>query len=213
MKLTYKTILILFTILFGPGLNKGWAQEEKWNQYVNKYEISIDLQHFFSDGIPNKVMFKVNNINERQIKGAYRFGLGSSYWIDKYKITHDNENYKLTADKHHVDISLSFGYEFQKKLNKAVFFYGADLGAYLGITDDRDIPNINEYYNMFFVPFAGVKVFLTQNLSMAFESGIKNYYQWWKGEGSVGSPDNRQYHSFYQSKLELPYSLTFNFNF
>ncbi len=63
------------------------------------------------------------------------------------------------------------------------------------------------------MPFAGVKVFISNNLSVAFEAGIKNHYEWWKGEGSEENPDNRQYHSAYIFEFQLPYSLTFNFNF
>ncbi|MBW6533668.1 MAG: hypothetical protein K0B11_01535 [Mariniphaga sp.] len=158
-------------------------------------------------------MFKINNIKQNQIIGAYRFGLGAFYWVDKYKITQDNKNYDLTAKKQQGNFSLSLGYEFQKRLNRAVFYYGADAGALLGILDDMDYPNVNETYNLFLVPFAGVKVFLTDNLAIAFEAGIENFLVWSKSEGSNVSPDNRQYHSFYQTKLEFPYSLTFNFNF
>lgn len=189
------------------------AQDKNQSSDVNKYEIAIDLQHFFSDGYPDKVLFKINNIKGNQIKGAYRFGLGASYWIDKYKITQDNKNYELTAKKHQNNFSLSVGYEFQKNLNNAVFYYGTDLGGFVGITDDTDFPNVNEYYNFFIVPFAGIKVLLTQSLSIGFEAGIKNFYQWSKSEGSNVSPDNRQFHSFYQTQLKLPYDLTFNFNF
>jgi hypothetical protein len=200
-------------MFFFTGFKTSLAQYNYSRVRADKYEIAIDLQHFFSDGYPDKVLFKINNIKENQIKGAYRFGLGASYWIDKYKITQDNKNYELTAKNHQTNFSLSVGYEFQKNLNKAVFYYGTDLGGFIGITDDMDFPNVDEYYNFFIVPFTGIKVLLSQSLSIAFEAGIKNFYQWSKSEGSNVSPDNRQYHSFYQSKLELPYSLTFNFNF
>ncbi len=189
------------------------AQNRNLPSKIDRYEIAIDLQQLFSDGYPNKVLFKINNIRDNKIEGAYRFGVGASYWISKYKITHDNENYDLTAKEHQTNLSFSLGYEFQKNFDKAIFYYGVDVGASLGVTDNMDFPYIDEAYNMFLVPFAGVKVLLNDNLSVAFESGLKNYYQWWKGEGSNVAPDNRQYHSFYQSKLELPYSLTFNFNF
>ncbi|SHE94565.1 hypothetical protein SAMN05444274_10352 [Mariniphaga anaerophila] len=189
------------------------AQEIDLKNDKLKYEIAIDLQNFFSEGYPEKVLFKINNIKENQIKGAYRLGIGASYWIDKYKITQDNENYNLTAKKQQTNFSLSFGYEFQNQLDRAVFYYGADLGAFVGITDDMDYPHVAEYYNLFFVPFAGVKIFITNSLSVAFEAGIKNFYWWNKEEGGDVNPDNRQYHSYYISKLELPYSLTFNFNF
>lgn len=210
-----KTKSILLALLLGLGAmltqTKLNAQESIYR--TTKYEIAMDLKGFFSEGYPEKVLFKINNIKQNHVKGAYRFGLGTSYWIDKYKITQDDENYNLTAKVQHADISLSLGYEFQKQLNRAVFYYGAELGALVAFLDDMEAPHVAENYNLFFVPFAGVKVFIADNLSVAFEAGIKNFYWWNKEEGSEGNPDNRQYHSYYISKLELPYSLTFNFNF
>lgn len=213
MKKTKKSILL--ALLLGAGAmlmpTKSDAQESAYKN--TKYEVAMDLKGFFSDGYPEKVLFKINNIKQNQIKGAYRFGAEAFYWHDIYKITQDNENYDLTAKKQQGHFSLSLGYEFQKQLNRAVFYYGADLGTTLGITDDMDAPHMEEFHNLFFVPFAGVKVFISNNLSVAFDAGIKNHYEWWKGEGSEGNPDNRQYHSAYIFELELPYSLTFNFNF
>jgi hypothetical protein len=209
--------LICISTFFFTGLKTSVAQDNDSRVEATKYEIAVDLQHFFSDGYPDKVLFKINNIQENQVKGAYRLGIGALYWIDKYKITHDDENYELTAKRHQNIYSLSLGYEFQKRFDKVVFYYGADLGALIGILDDIDYPHVDETYNLFFVPFAGVKVFLSKNLSVAFETGIKNFYSWSKSEGSGGgnpdTRDNRQFHSYYTSKLELPYSLTFNFNF
>ncbi|HYQ57133.1 MAG TPA: hypothetical protein VEP89_07275 [Draconibacterium sp.] len=130
-----------------------------------------------------------------------------------YKITHDDENYELTAKQTKADLSLSFGYEFQRKYNRTIFYYGADLGTSLSRLDDVDIPNVNETYKLFFVPFIGVKVLLSDNLALAFEAGLENFVQWSKTEGSESFPNNRQYHLFYRSHINLPYSLTFNFNF
>lgn len=208
--LIFFSLAVLVCIFLSGNAN---AQNRKISRDDFKYEIAMDLKGFFSNGYPEKVLFKINNISDNQIKGAYRLGVGAMYWIDKYKITHDNENYDLTAKKQLGNFSLSFGYEFQKQLNRAVFYYGADLGALLTIADDMDFPNIDETYNLFITPFAGIKVFITDNLSVSFESGIENFYAWSKTEGGDVHPDNRQYHSYYISALKLPYSLTFNFNF
>jgi predicted porin len=161
--------LTMITMLMQTKSN---AQDASYK--TTKYEIAMDLQNLFSEGYPEKVLFKINNIKDNQIKGAYRLGLGAFYWVDKYKITHDDENYTLTAKKQETNFSLSVGYEFQKRLNRAVFYYGADLGALYGILDEMDIPHFEEAYNLFLVPFAGIKVLLSQNLSIAFETGIKN---------------------------------------
>ncbi len=191
----------------------GTAQQKNSPSGLNKYEIVMDLQNFFSDGYPDKVLFKVNDIKNNQIKGAYRFGLGAMYWLDTYKITQDDKNYETTAKEDWYQFSLSLGYEYQRKLNQAVFYYGADIGSLIAVRDDKYRPNVNEAYNFFLVPFTGVKVFLNANLSLAFEAGIMNYLVWSKHEGSDTSPDNRQYHSSFESSIKLPYSLTFNFNF
>jgi hypothetical protein len=156
---------------------------------------------------------QINKIKENQIKGAYRFGLGATYWVDKYKITQDNKNYELTSKEQRADFSFSLGYEFQKARNNVVLYYGADFGILAAINDNDKFPKTEEVYNLSFGPFAGVKVLFTRNLSIAFEAGIENRLNGWKGEGGTPNPDNRQKHIFYQSAIELPYSLTFNFSF
>lgn len=197
--------------LFFTGITNSKAQNP--TTATNKYEIAVDLQNFFSDGIPDKVLFKLNNIKDNQIKGAYRFGIGATYFVDKYHVTQDDENYELTGKVEKNKFSFSLGYEFQKQLNKAIFYYGADIGSYFSVTDDMDYPKTDDYYNIYFVPFAGIKVLLTNNLSIAFESGIENRFQHSITEGSNVNPDNRVKHTYYHSRIELPYSLTFNFNF
>lgn len=201
--------LFLITSVFNPA----FAQTKNQTGNIDKFEIAVDLQELFSEGYPNKVLFKINNIKNNQIKGAYRIGVDASYWVDKYKITHDDENFELTSKEQRSFLSLSAGYELHKNLNRAVFYYGADLGGLISIKDNIDYPNVDEFYTLFLVPFAGVKVFLSNNLSLAFEGGLMNSFNWSKSEGGDVNPDNRQFHSFYQSQLKLPYSLTFNFNF
>ncbi|WP_167615368.1 hypothetical protein [Maribellus sediminis] len=189
------------------------AQNSRTAKDLTRYEVAVDLQNLFSDGIPDKVLFKLNNIKNNQIIGAYRFGIGTSYSVSKYSVTHDDENYELTGKEQKTNFSISLGYEFQNKFNKAVFYYGADAGAYLGIIDDMDYPKTDDYYNISFVPFVGVKVLLSSNLSIAFETGIENKFERWKTEGTNVDPNNRVRHTYYHSRIQLPYSLTFNFNF
>lgn len=216
MKKRNELILILFStvvVFFATTFKTLTAQDKLSSSKINKYEIAIDLQQFFAYGYPNKVLFKVNNIKDRQIKGAYRFGIGASYWIDKHKSTEDNKNYREVKRLENTNLSLSFGYEFQKSVNRAVFFYGADLGAIHSIADDSELPNYSTRYELFFVPFVGAKVPISDNLSLAFEAGLTNRVNILKSESSLSTPDSRASDIIYQSKIELPYSLTFNFNF
>lgn len=208
-----KTIALFIGILclIFTGITNSKAQNQ--TTATNKYEIAVDLQNFFSDGTPDKVLFKLNNIKDNQIKGAYRFGIGATYLVDKYHVTQDDDNYELTGKVEKTNFSFSFGYEFQKQLNKAIFYYGADIGSYFSVTDDMDYPKTDDYFKLYLVPFAGVKILLTNNLSIAFETGIENKYECWKTEGTNIAPENRVKHTNYLSRIELPYSLTFNFNF
>ncbi len=104
------------------------------------------------------------------------------------------------------------GYEFQKDLNKAIFYYGVDLSTLLNYWDYSNYDDIGYTNNLFFVPFAGIKILLTNNLSLAFEAGIENNFMWSKPEkGNNVNADNHS--SLFQSHINLPYSLTFNFNF
>ncbi|MGD9930015.1 MAG: hypothetical protein AB7U05_08340 [Mangrovibacterium sp.] len=209
----WQVLILASILLFLASTKVTKAQEEKEFDAPFKYEVSVDLQHFFSDGYPDKVLFKINNIKDNQIKGAYRLGIGATYWVEKYKITHDNKNYELTSKEQRADFSISLGYELQKQLKNAVFYYGADLGVLVGINDNNKFYKTEEFCNLNFVPFAGVKIPLTRNLSVAFEGGVENEFNVWKGEGSDPNPDNRQKHMFYRSQIKLPYSLTFNFIF
>ncbi len=201
----------LVLCLFYWGTN--YVKAQNLNRDIKRYEIAVDLKNLFSSGTPENVIFKINRIKEKQVVGAYRFGLGASYNNDIYKITQDDKNYELTGKQTKTDFSLSIGYEYQKRLNQVMLYYGADLGGFYSVHDDIDFPNVNEHYNLFLAPFAGVKVFLTNNLALAFEAGFRNFARWSKTEGSECCPDNRQYNHSYQYHLELPYNLTFNFNF
>lgn len=216
MKKNQKLAFILFNLalfICAGSFKPTTAQEDDLSREPHKYEIAVDLIDFFSDGYPSKVLFKVNNVKDNQVKGAYRLGLGAQYLVDKYKITHDNENYETTFKEERKKVSLLLGYEIQKNFKKATFYYGADLHGLVKITDDKARPHVNETYNFSLVPFSGVRTNLTKHLSVAFEAGIDNFFSWSKSESSKNpNPDNRQYHSFYWTRIKLPYSLTINFN-
>lgn len=211
-----KTKSILLALLLGLGAmltqTKLIAQESAYRN--TKYEIAMDLKGFFSDGYPEKVLFKINNIKQNQIIGAYRFGIGTSY--SKFKdVTlkiKNNEEVELIHIIENSGLSFLLGYEFQKELNKAIFYYGVDLSTLLNYWDDTNYGDIGYTNNLFFVPFAGIKILLTNNLSLAFEAGIENNFMWSKPEkGNDVNSDNHS--SLFQSHIKLPYSLTFNFNF
>lgn len=215
MKTTKRSILLALLPLLGAMLTqtKLNAQGKNANN-DNKYEIAVDLQNFFSDGFPEKVLFKINNFKENQVKGAYRFGIGTSYYKSKdvTTIIENNENLELIQKIENSGLLILLGYEFQKDLNNAIFYYGIDLSTLLNYWDYSNYSDIGYTNNLFFVPFAGIKIFLTNNLSLAFEAGIENNFMWSKPEkGNNVNADNHS--SLFQSHINLPYSLTFNFDF
>jgi len=206
-------LFFLSAFILLNAFNSVTAQNRNSSHSLDKYEIAIDLQNLFSDGYPDKVLFKINRIKESQIKGAYRFGLGASYGIEITKVTNDNKNYEELTRQEGTNLSLSLGYEFQKNMNRAVFFYGADFGVFYNMVDNSEYPHLNNRYELFFVPFAGVKIPISYNLSLAFEAGLDNRINMLKSEGSLSNPDFRSYDINFHSKIKIPYSLTFNFNF
>ena len=174
MKKNQKLAFILFNLalfICAGSFKPATAQEDDLSREPGKYEITVDLIDFFSGGYPNKVLFKVNNINDNKVTGAYRFGVGGSSSLLKYYVTQDGENYELTGRSNYNRASLIVGYEFQKDLERAVFYYGADIGTILSSTDNKNEPDVETFFDVKLVPFLGIKMPLAKNLSTALEVG------------------------------------------
>ncbi len=184
------------------------AQEKKPEPEtkIQKYEVAIDFQNF---SYPEKVFFKINNIKDDKIKGAYRFGIEAKFYGDKAKRAENidgNKEYELIKNSNFTDFHLLFGYEKQHAYNNVVLYYGADFsGGIHFVKEDQHMYSVN------FIPFVGVKTFLSKSISIAFEAGIHNYFSY---EAPLEQPEGTFTKKFYYGTImKLPYSLTLNFNF
>ncbi len=74
MKTTKRSILLALLPLLGAMLTQTKLNAQESIYKPAKYEIAMDLKGFFSEGYPEKVLFKINNIKQNQIVGAYRIG-------------------------------------------------------------------------------------------------------------------------------------------
>lgn len=209
-------LLIFLSVFFLlNAFNSATAQNRNSSYGLDKYEIAIDLQNIFSYGYPDKALFKINRIKENQIKGAYRFGLGSGsgYDLSIHKSSDDGVTFIENVREEYSSIYLSIGYEFQKKLGHAVFFYGADLSTLLRASNNSEDPYGSTRKHFIIVPFAGAKVPISDYFSLAFEAGIENGLNVLKSSGSYNPDYKRTSDTQVYSKIKFPYRLTFNFNF
>lgn len=207
-------IFIGILCLIFTGITNSIAQNS--TTVTNKYEIAVDLQNFFSDGTPDKVLFKLNNIKDNQIKGAYRFGLGYGYYSYERKGKYGEEEYETWDENKRKRFQLVFGYEKQKRLNTLVLYYGVDFKTIINFYEEvpeqsEDLMGEDNYYELGLNPFVGLTVPLAPHLSTSFEAGLENYFYRFKAE--VGKDNNYTKDYVFNSSLRLPYSLTINYFF
>jgi hypothetical protein len=203
-------LLTMLVILTQTQLN---AQESIYRP--TKYEIAMDLKGFFSDGYPEKVLFKINNINNNnQINGAYRFGVNMHYNKLTYDVTQDGANYYETSNLNSTGLGILMGYELQKTIKNAVIYCGVDFGTSFSSADEKheEQPGDSKSYGISLTPFLGVKVFLSNSVALAFETGLENDY-YFHNYQSGNDPNNKIKFQSFGSGLQIPYSFSFNFNF
>lgn len=202
-------ILTMFTMLMQ---SQSYAQET--SSRLTKYEFSIDLKGFFSDGYPENVIFKINNINNNHIKGAYRFGVNMHYNKLMYDVTQDGVYYNETSNLNSTGLGILMGYELQKTIKSTVIYGGVDFGTSISSANEKheDQPGDSKSYGISLTPFLGVKVFLSNSLALAFETGLENAY-YFHNYQSGNDPNNKIKFQSFSSVLQVPYSLSLNFNF
>lgn len=217
MKKNQKLAFILFNLalfIFAGSFKPATAQEDDLSREPHKYEIAVDLIDFFSGGYPNKVLFKINNINGNKVTGAYRFGLGMRYSLFKREGKYDDLNYELWQKSEKTRLAFLFGYEKRKMLNnKVTLYYGADIESSLSIKSEMENQSGDgKFVGVSISPLAGVIIPLTANLSTSFEAAVKNYFYFDKNQVS-GNEDNQTKDFYYSTSVSLPYSLTINYKF
>ena len=190
------------------------AQNKKSLGEISKYEIAIDLQNFFSDGIPDKVLFKINNIKEGETKGAYRLGIGASYRLSQTEVTQDDKNYELGDKTQLANLSLLVGYEKHNNYKNINFYYGADFKCGLSLKNVLpDSPGDSKNFEIGFIPFVGIEFIISKSISTSIEAGLQNKYWYYKQSVSNVNLDNKVKTKNYSSRIDIPYTFSLNFNF
>lgn len=192
--------------------NSATAQNRNSSHGLNKYEIAIDLQNLFSDGYPDKVLFKINRIKENQIKGAYRFGIDARYDFFKREGRYEDVDYELWQKSIKKKLGITCGYEKQNRFNDLVLYYGVDIETTLSIQDEMEDQSGDEtFYSIGATPFVGVTITLANHISTSFEAGLQNFFYYDKVE--VGTNNNFTKDHLFNSSIKFPYSLTINYDF
>jgi len=214
MKKTIKSILTALFLTMLTVLTPAKSNAQETANRLTKYEIAMDLQGFFSEGYPEKVLFKINNIKNNQIKGAYRFGANMHYNKLMYDVTQDGVSYNETSNLNSTGLGILLGYELQKTVKKAVICGGVDFGTSFSSADEKheDQPGDSKSYGFSLIPFLGVKVFLSNSIALAFETGLENAYYFHNYQSGNDPIYKIKFQSF-GSVLQIPYSLSLNFNF
>ncbi len=180
----------------------------------SKYEIAIDLQNFFSDGIPDKVLFKINNIKDNEIKGAYRLGIGAKYAQMKIEGTQDGDNYELWDEEKRVILSFTLGYEKHNYIKNTNLYYGVDLESFFARTNvpEGDAGD-SDLFQFALIPFVGVEIPISNHFSTSVEAGIENSFLIDKTNSSDQNPDNITKTTWLVSKIQFPYTISINYKF
>ncbi len=190
------------------------AQNNKNPNGLPKYQVAIDMQKFFSDGIPNKVLFKINTIRDKQIKGALRLGVDASYFQKNIEGTDDAKNYEHWYKEESSHMSFLLGYEKHSKIKGLQIYYGLDIKSFWGNLNyppDEAGDSNTTFFDL--TPFLGINLPISKHFSTSFEAGIGNTYNVHKYNSSSFDPEHITKHTYFKSQIKFPYTLSINFNF
>jgi hypothetical protein len=200
----YKPLFALFflVVLLIINTQKAGAQEKLNGSKLSKYELSIDLVPIIDQGQFGTILFKVYNVRQEKIKGAYRFGINANFGSindpDAKKNSFVSYGYKLIG-----------GYEKHIRIGKAIGYYGIDFRIIKNYTKTNP-SNENDQQNIAFeaIPFAGIRHHLNNKLSVSFESGFGGKISYTK---TIKEPIHKTL--FYGSDIIIPYNVTLNYHF
>ena len=172
------------------------------------------MMGFFSNGLPDKVLFIIHKEGERKFSPAFRFGISSTNQFTKQKGTADEgDSYFTWAETSTRNYSAIVGYQRERKLKIATFFFGIDLNpGFSQIKGTNKYPGKYKNYILTATPFVGLKFPLSSSFSTSIEMGVSQCYM----QGEYFAPcftyaetnDNN-----YLTKTSIPYSLTLNYHF
>lgn len=175
-----------------------------------RYELSIDLVPLIDNGQFGKVYFKIHYFKDKKLKGAFRLGASEgTYWCVKYL---PNTVVNPSTDTYYDFAAEVFlGYEKYITVGRFLTYYGLDLSSRYFIRE-YDPHHTDDYkaYTFGFCPFAGIKQHISKKLSVAFEIGWENNFDFSK----MLHPDyNGLEDRSFRSDWRLPYNFTFNYHF
>jgi hypothetical protein len=195
------SLFFLFVLIITT-TQKAGAQEAPNGSKLSKFELSIDLVPIIDHGQFGTILFKVYNVRQERIKGAYRFGIDANFGSINDPDANENSlvsyGYKLIG-----------GYEKHIRIGKAIGYYGIDFRVIKNYTKTNPI-NENDQQNIAFeaIPFWGIKHHLNNKLSVSFESGFGGKISYTK---TIKEPIHKTL--FYGSDIIIPYNVTLNYHF
>ena len=205
----FATLLFLIIALFTKP-HAAMAQKAADSSKLLKYELSIDLVPIIDNGQFGKIYFKINQFKDKKLKGAFRIGAAEgTYWFVKYLpntvVTPSTETYNDFA------VEVFLGYEKYITVGRCVTYYGFDLsGRYFAREYDPHHNDDYWTYSIGLCPFLGIKQHISTKLSVAFEIGCENHFDYAK---QLHPDYNGLSNTAFRSDLRLPYNLTFNYHF
>jgi hypothetical protein len=200
----FAPLLFLLIVLFTKP-HPALAQKAADSSKLLKYELSIDLVPLIDNGQFGKVLFKLKTISNEKTKGAYRFGLQGSQESFIYKDV-DNQ------DQYYGNVNLIFGYEKYKSVGNFKTYLGLDFttSAYFSKYDDSGWDELSGF-GFGLSPFIGIRYQISKSFSASFEAAWKNEIGFNK---TVVKPEMRTDHSIaIISKIQMPYTFSFNYQF
>lgn len=147
--------------------------------------------------------------------GAWRIGLELSFRSERS----DNEYSKSKNSQ--LSTGLRSGYEFHKTFKKVEIFYGTDLfatyasssGEYKTKGSWDESSNTSDNLQIGISPLAGVRYYITPNLSLSTETQFRmNYYQNWY-QSSYNLDESNSFSDGFQMGFAPIGILSFNIHF
>lgn len=205
----FATLLFLIIALFTKP-HAAMAQKAADTSKLLKYELSIDLVPIIDNGQFGKIYFKINHYKDKKLKGAFRIGASEgTYWFVKYLpnpvVTTSTDTYNDFAAE------IFLGYEKYINVGRFTPYYGLDLSGRYFIRE-YDPHHTDDYwtYSIGLCPFVGIKQHISKKLSVAFEIGWENHFDYAK---QLHPDSNGLTNTSFRSDLRLPYNFTFNYHF
>lgn len=200
----FAPLLFLIIVMFTKP-NAAIAQKAADSSKLLKYELSVDLVPIIDNGQFGKVLFKIRNRVNSELRGAYRFGIQGSFNGYIYNDV-DSQNQYMG------NLNFTFGYEKYKSFAKHYIYYGADLTTKTYFSK-YDASGWDELSGIAFSisPFVGFRYIINKRLSASFEAAWENEIGFSK---VLEKPEMTIKHiTSVISQFRVPYCFSINYQF